>query len=132
MKIADGHIRVYTDNKPEPIIDVYDPFVLPVKYMSFSSFQGATNEYLYNCVSDKTTIDNSNDIPKQPVATSTNDLAKVPLDGEFCRSIYLPLLLAQISELKKKNAEVIKRFDRLIKCKFQAWYRNATLKKHTN
>lgn len=59
---------------------------------SFASFQSATNEYLYNCASDKTTIDNSNEIPKQPVATSTNDLAKVPLDGKFVARIQTSFL----------------------------------------
>lgn len=75
-----GHIKVFTDNKAEPIIEAFDPFVLPVQYLSFASYQGSPNEYLYNCNSDKTTIDTSNDIQKQPVAVPTNDLSRVSLD----------------------------------------------------
>lgn len=77
----DGHIRVHTDNKAEPIIEAYDPFVLPVQYMSFASFQGASVEFLYNCASDKTSLDVSKDVHKQPEVT-TNDLALVPVEGK--------------------------------------------------
>lgn len=80
---AGGHIKVYVDNKPEPIIVAYDPFVLPVEYMSFASYQGANVEFLYSCDSDKTTTDTSNDIQKQPVAIDTKDLSKVSLEGTF-------------------------------------------------
>lgn len=65
------------------MIEAFDPFVTEVQYLSFASYQGASNEYLYNCISDKSTIDTSNDIQKQPVATSTNDLSRVSLDGMF-------------------------------------------------
>lgn len=76
-----GFIKVFGDNKPEPIIEAYDPFVLPVEYVSFASYQGANVEFLYNCISDKTTIDTSNDIKKQPVVPQTNDLSEVSLEG---------------------------------------------------
>lgn len=63
-------------------MEAYDPFVLPVQYMSYASYQGAYVEFLYNCTSDPTTVDvNTNDIAKQPVETSTNDLSRIPLDG---------------------------------------------------
>lgn len=78
----DGHIKVFTDNKAEPIIEAYDPFVLPVQYLSFASYQGSQNEYLYNCKSDKTTVDTSNDIKKQPVEGPTNDLSRISLDSK--------------------------------------------------
>ncbi|XP_031620433.1 uncharacterized protein LOC116338976 [Contarinia nasturtii] len=74
-----GHIKVYIENKPEPVIEAFDPFVLPVKYISFASYQGASNEFLYNCISDKTTIDTSNQKPVAVTTTSTN-LALVSLD----------------------------------------------------
>lgn len=65
------------------MIEAFDPFVTEVQYLSFASYQGASNEYLYNCISDKTTIDTSNDIQKQPISTSTNDLSRVSLDGMY-------------------------------------------------
>lgn len=80
--ILDGHIRVFTNNELTPIMEAYDPFVLPVQYMSFASYQGASVEFLYNCTSDHTTADiSTNDIPKQPQSTS-NDLSHIPLDGK--------------------------------------------------
>lgn len=69
------------------MLEAFDPFVSAVKYLSFATYQGASNEYLYNCVSDKTTIDTSNDIQKQPVETPTNDLSKVSLDSKFITKI---------------------------------------------
>lgn len=72
---------MYVDNKPEPLIEAFDPFVLPVQYVSFASYQGAAVEFLYNCVSDKTTTDTSNSIEKQPVAADENDLSRVSLHG---------------------------------------------------
>lgn len=104
---TDGHIRIYTDNKLQPMIEAFDPFVSDVKYLryyedsaffdwiastnlhfsyshtSFATYQGASNEYLYNCVSDKTTVDTSNEIQKQPVAGPTNDLSRVSLDSKL-------------------------------------------------
>lgn len=79
----DGHIKLYTDNKPEPMIEAFDPFVLSVQYVSFASYGGASNEFLYNCISDKSTIDTSNDIPKNPVEIPTNDLSQASLDSKF-------------------------------------------------
>lgn len=78
---TDGHIRVHADNKAEPIIEAYDPFVLPVEYMSFASYQGASVEFLYNCASDKTALNLSKDLHKQPEVT-TNDLSLVPIEGK--------------------------------------------------
>jgi len=75
----DGHIRVHFDNKAEPVIEAYDPFVLPVEYMSFASYQGASVEFLYNCASDTTALDLSKDLHKQPEVT-TNDLSLVPIE----------------------------------------------------
>lgn len=79
---SDGHIRVHTDNKEKPILEAYDPFVLPVQYLSFASYQGASVEFLYNCVSDKTTADASKDIHPLPAVT-TNDISEIPLEGEI-------------------------------------------------
>lgn len=74
---------MFTDNKSEPIMEAYDPFVLPVQYISFASYQGASMEFLYNCTSDHTTADiSTNDIPKQPQLI-TNDLSQIPLDGRI-------------------------------------------------
>lgn len=78
--LSDGHIRVHTDNKAKPLLEAYDPFVLPVQYMSFASYQGATVEFLYNCVSDKTTADASQDVHPQPDVT-TNDISQIPIEG---------------------------------------------------
>lgn len=78
----DGHIRVYTDNKAKPIIDVFDPFTLQVKYISFASEQGASNEFLYNCVSDQTTLDQSEQAA-EPVSADPNNLSLVPLDRKL-------------------------------------------------
>lgn len=50
--------------------------------MSFSSYQGASVEFAYNCVTDKTTVDASNDIHKQPEIT-TNDISEFPLEGKL-------------------------------------------------
>lgn len=74
---------MFFDNKLEPVIEAYDPFVLPVQYLGFASYQSASNEYLYNCKSDKTNVDTSNEIKKQPVATPTNDLSLVSLDSAY-------------------------------------------------
>lgn len=88
MKLfSDGHIRVHTDNKAEPLIEAFDPFVLPVQYMSFASYQGASAEFLYNCVSDKTSLDLSKDVHKQPEVT-TNDLALVPVECKHTTVVY--------------------------------------------
>lgn len=64
------------------MITAYDPNPLPVKYMSFASYEGATVEYLYNCVSDKTAVAPSNAIPKEPIA-EWSSLSDAPLDGEL-------------------------------------------------
>lgn len=79
MTAADGHIRVYADNNAKPIIDVFDPFTLQVKYISFASEQGASNEFLYNCVSDKTTLE-TGDAASEPVSADPNNLSLLPLD----------------------------------------------------
>lgn len=76
-----GHINLYTDNKPTPFISAYDPFVLEVKYLSFASYQGASVEFLYNCVSDKTTPDTGNEIKKQPASEPSDELSAISLDG---------------------------------------------------
>lgn len=72
---------MYTDNKATPLISAFDPFVLPVKYLSFGSYQGAQVEYLYNCVSDKTTPET--DAKNEQVAEPSDELSKVSLDGWF-------------------------------------------------
>lgn len=76
-----GHIKVYADNKPKPLIEAYDPFVLPVKYVSFATYQGAKVEFLYNCVSDKTTQETNNDVPDS--ITISDELSAVSLDCRF-------------------------------------------------
>lgn len=49
--------------------------------MSFASYNGASMEFLYNCASDKTALDLSKDVHKQPEVT-TNDLSLVPIEGK--------------------------------------------------
>lgn len=49
--------------------------------MSFASYQGALVEFLYNCESDKTTLDLSKDLHKQPEVT-THDLSLVPVESK--------------------------------------------------
>lgn len=88
---------MYTENKSEPILEAYDPFVLPVQFMGFASYQGASVEFLFNCTSDKTTVDtSSNDIQKQPVETPINDLSRVPLDGMNSNSPFQHLRMRSI------------------------------------
>lgn len=87
-----GHIKVYTDNKAKPLIEAYDPFVLPVKYVSFASYQGANVEFLYNCVSDKTTQETNNDVPDS--TTISNELSAAPLpcrlnNNKYCVDNFL-------------------------------------------
>lgn len=79
--IADGHIRVFTDDKDEPLITAFDPNPLEVKYLSFASHGGADVEYLYNCVSDKTSVLSGNAIPKL-VEESWSTLSDAPVEGE--------------------------------------------------
>lgn len=81
---ADGHIRVYADNHAKPIVDVFDPFTLDVKYISFASEHGASNEFLYNCVSDKTTLE-TGDNAIEPVSVDPNNLSLLPLDRKHRR-----------------------------------------------
>lgn len=58
---------------------------MPVKYVSFprnnGAIQGPFVEFLYNCVSDKTTQDTNNDVPDS--TTVPNELSAVPLDCKF-------------------------------------------------
>lgn len=79
LNLTGGHIRVYVDNKAKPIVDVFDPFTLKAKYISFASEHGASNEFLYNCVSDKTTLDQSDETTK-PVPADPDNLSLLPLD----------------------------------------------------
>jgi len=77
----DGHINVFTDNNVEPLLSAYDPNPLPVKYISFASFEYANVEYLYNCVSDKSAVLSANSIPKKPAQPSDpSDLQTVPIE----------------------------------------------------
>lgn len=94
----DGHINVLTDNKAEPLLSAYDPNPLPVKYISFASFEYANVEYLYNCVSDKTALVSA--VPKKPAhQVDPNDLQTVPVEGiSLCSLIYIK---------KKRRREVI-------------------------
>lgn len=64
------------NNGTEPIISAFDPEVLRVKYVSFSSAENKKTEYFYNCPSTL------NDV-LTPKITQTDDknLANAPLNG---------------------------------------------------
>lgn len=79
----DGHINVFTDDNPEPLIRAYDPLPLPIKYVSFASHHSASVEFLYNCVSDKTGVLSPNAIQKEPWHGQANSLSEVPVEGEY-------------------------------------------------
>lgn len=83
ISILVGHIRVFTDDKDEPLISAFDPNPLPVKYLSFASYQSASVEFLYNCASDKTSVLSGNAIRREPATEEWTSLSDAPLDGEW-------------------------------------------------
>lgn len=89
-----GHINLYLNNKPEPVISAYDPNPLQVKYVSFASHQSSQVEFLYNCASDKSgnpaTVRTTSAPP-----TDDTDLSKATVDSEctFCFAFIFHLFL---------------------------------------
>lgn len=84
-----GHINLYLNNKPEPVISAYDPNPLQVKYVSFASHQSSQVEFLYNCASDKSgnpaTVRTTSAPP-----TDDTDLSKATVDSE-CGTLFVSL-----------------------------------------
>lgn len=47
IRITEGQISVYADN--DLVVSANDPRPLPIKYVSFGSYDNAKNDYLFNC-----------------------------------------------------------------------------------